>query len=111
MAGKLQTKRKPDISDNTALALLRANIDDPKGKNPQAIDGFDWSLLGPDTSIQPPPGAITADDVAQKLGISVGGAFQILKRRVESGILERGMFRVRGQNRPKPYFWEKKNAR
>ena len=106
MAGKLQTRRKPNISDSTALALLRANIDDPKGKNPQVVDGFDWTLLGPPCD-NPPVDSITADQAAVKLGITVSGAHQVLKRRWQDGILERAVFRVKG-SKPKPYYWEKK---
>jgi hypothetical protein len=107
-------QKKDEISPAVAMKLLRANVDDPKGRNPQTIvDGFDWSRFADLETRRygPPAASTTVVEFAQRMKLSVSGATKILVAKVASGEMQTGKFnRVGKCGSPISFFWFTEDA-
>ena len=118
MASKVPTRGKPDISDSQALRLMRANLDDPKGKNPQGVDGFDFErfagVLG-FAAGKPPSDAKTVKEIQKRMGLGENTVRRALEAKVASGEMECGKFRrhdpTKNHTSLLMYYWFAKKKR
>ncbi len=101
-------RNPPKMSDGLALRLMKANIDDPKGKDPKVVKGFDWDKFG-DLQQQleaPPEGSITAAQFAEKFKLSVHHSADILKRKVSGGEMQSKLYKMQRGAAIRYYWWK-----
>lgn len=110
MVSKRQKGRADNIPDLNALAILRSQIK-PNRPETEADWGILDELLGNRLS-EPPPGAWTRQQFQDRYKMSGNGSsHHFLKKRVEEGILETGMFIIPGKTGETRFYWLASSAK